>query len=117
MIVICVILIGMGGANSGPKAKTNTHYLVLALIFSMLTGLLFSINSVNVEYVIQKVGFPASQLNFDGNFLFGLILIPFFLYEMIWSPVAPLFTAEDILMVNVSIVCVTVAIVCFSFAM
>jgi hypothetical protein len=57
--------------------------LIMAVTCAVGTGLMFSLNTLNVKYVIGDLGFNLNQMNFDGNFLFGLILIPFFVIEIV----------------------------------
>ena len=54
-------------------------------------------------------------MNFDGNLLFGLILAPLFIIELINNP--DTFTIENCLKSNLSILLVTIAINSFSYAM
>ena len=54
-------------------------------------------------------------MNYDGNFLFGIILAPLFILELINNP--DTFTLQNILESNISLLCVNVAINSFSMAM
>ena len=82
-IIVCVVLIGIGGAQGGEGQKIDTTDLLMAVLCAVITGFVFSLNTLNVNYVIRDVGFPPNQMNFDGSFLFGLVLLPFFLVELI----------------------------------
>ena len=79
-IIGCVLLINLGSddANTETGVKDDKP---IAIMMALLVGFLFAFNTLNLGYCIETVGFNPSQLNFDGGFLIGLILIPFFYYE------------------------------------
>ena len=54
-------------------------------------------------------------MNYDGNFLFGIVLAPLFIIELLKNP--DTFTLQNCIESNASVVCVTVAINAFSMAM
>lgn len=56
--------------------------MLIAVILALLAGITFSVNTLNIEYIIKKVGFPINQINVDGNFTYGVVLLPLFIYEM-----------------------------------
>ena len=59
IIMGCVVLIGLGASQGDDgDSKVDTTNLIYAVISSLVTGLIFSINSVNVNYVIRDVQFP-----------------------------------------------------------
>ena len=82
---------------------------------AVLAGITFSVNTVNIEYIIKKVGFPTSQINVDGNFTYGLVLTPLFIYEMCKEK--PMYSTKDIVFTNMSILCVYMSTICFTYAM
>jgi len=47
----------------------------------VLTGLVFSINTLVVDFGVRKVKYPPDQLPFDGFLMYGLVLIPLFFIE------------------------------------
>ena len=87
----------------------------MAVILAVLSGITFSVNTVNIEYIIKKVGFPTSQINVDGNFTYGLVLTPLFIYWMCKEK--PMYTTKDIVFTNMSIICVYMSTICFTYAM
>jgi uncharacterized membrane protein len=88
---------------------------MIAVILAMIAGLTFSVNTLNIDYIIKKVGFPTYQINVDGNLTYGLVLLPLFIYEM-YKPY-PMYTFKDILYTNLSIFFVYCSTICFTFAM
>ena len=95
---------------------------MLAVLLATITGLSFSLNSIDLFNSIEKVKFPVVQLNMDGNFLVGLIFLPLFLnIEMNNDPNPDSehlhFTAMDIFLINASHCLVALAVLCFSFAL
>jgi uncharacterized membrane protein len=49
--------------------------------------------------------------------LYGMVLLPVFIYEMCKEEKYCIFTTRDILMGNLSILCVTISITCFTHAL
>ena len=94
---------------------SQQFYLIIAVILAILAGITFSVNTLNIEYIIKKVGFPTSQINVDGNFTYGLVLLPLFIYEMCKE--SPMYTVKDIVYTNLSILCVYMSTNCFTYAM
>ena len=130
-IIICVVLIGAGPAIFSSKEtvtglKTNAEndksenellFLTYSILCAMATGLILSLNTLNVEYCINKVGFPPSQTNIDGQMTYGMVLLPIFIYQMCKDEKYRIFTARDIVMANLSILNVTISITCFTHAL
>ena len=54
-------------------------------------------------------------MNYDGNFVFGLVLLPLFLYELISN--MDTYTQKDILISNLSFFALNIAVNCFGQAM
>ena len=84
-------------------------------MLALLTGIGLSINTLNIEYIIQKVGFPTNQITIDGNFIYGLVILPLFLYEL--NKEVPTYTTAEIVYANLSILCIYLATNCFLHAM
>ena len=87
---------------------------MIAVILALLSGLTFSLNTLNIDYIIKKVGFPTNQINVDGNLTYGIVLLPLFIYEM-YRP-EPMYTFKDILYSNLSILFVYCSTICFTYA-
>ena len=56
------------------------HYAVLSALF---VGLTFTLNLLTIKLVQDKFKFPVLQQNYDMNFFYGLLILPFFIYD-IW---------------------------------
>ena len=80
MIIVGIVLIGFGGAEGGDK--TDILNSILALVSALVVGLLFALDSININYILENIKFPARQLSYDGHTIYSLVLLPFFLYEM-----------------------------------
>lgn len=82
-IIICIVLIGAGPAIFdspteqeilseddlkiiNEKKSEQLMNLTYSVICAVIAGMTFSLNTLNVEYCINTVGFPPSQINFDG---------------------------------------------------
>ena len=118
LIITCVVLISVGGATSNKDDESqviNSKYLFLSVTFALVCGLLFSFNTLNVNYIIKDVKFNPDQMNYDGNMFFGAILTPLFVYEYLQDP--DLFSNDIILNSNMSLCLVNLAIISFSYAM
>jgi len=113
MVVGCVVLIGVGPSLEGGESKYDTSALLTSIGLALGTGFLFSINAININYIIQTIGFSADQLNYDGAFVYGLALIPPYIYESINGT----FTTKDIVSSNMAQVMVTIAVVFMSYAL
>ena len=87
-IVLSVILIALGGSGNDEDAvEIDTINLVLAIVFGLITGLVFALNGLNMKYYGEiPIPFPAFQMIFDANFCFGLYMFPFFLYYQTNDP-------------------------------
>ena len=59
IIMGCVVLIGLGASQDNDDgSKIDTKNLLFAVVSALAAGLIFSINTVNVNYVIRDVKFP-----------------------------------------------------------
>ena len=83
----------------------------------MTAGLTFSLNAMNVRYCLDTVGFPPTKTNIDGQLIYGLVLLPVFIYEMCKDEKHKIFTSKDIIYANLGIFFVTISIVSGTFAM
>ena len=111
MIVLCIVLIGLG-----PSTSSNNYdmpNLMLSIAFAVITGVLFTVNYININYIIKTIGFPTDQLNYDGGIAFSVVLIPFFIYELMNDR----FTAIEIVNSNMAVFCVTLAIIFMSYGL
>ena len=55
-MVICIICISAGGALGGDnddEKEKNSGYLVLGILFALLVGLAFAMNSLNIFWIIS----------------------------------------------------------------
>lgn len=59
MIISCVIMIAYGGAKT-QSGDTDMKSLMLAIGFALCTGLVFSLNTVDINYILQTVKFPGA---------------------------------------------------------
>jgi len=88
-IILGVVLIGFGGSiddgRGSEMAKVSVKFLILASIFGVSAGLVTSLNSVSMKFHVQEMGFPPEQMIMDGNFIVGIVLLPFFLNHQIKS--------------------------------
>ena len=83
MIIASVVLVAYGGSqqasdDSASKEVVSKRDVVLSIVFGLCTGLSFSLNTLNINYLIQSLKYPTERVTLDGNVLFGLGLIPFF---------------------------------------
>jgi len=91
MIISCIIILSLSkgketkvgtSITSEDKTSEDNTNKMLAIIFALASGLCFFLNSVAMFYDLS-LGFSPMQMNIDGNFVYGLVLLPFFLYEQI----------------------------------
>ena len=78
-------MISTGGGESSDDVNTSQDsrkHLYISVVLALLAGIGLSINTLNVEYIIKKVGFPTNQINVDGNFTYGLVFLPLFVLEL-----------------------------------
>ena len=57
LIIASVVMIGMGNAKSA-ASDTNMTNLILAIVSAILGGLAFSLNSINLNYIVKTIKFP-----------------------------------------------------------
>ena len=119
-MVLCIVLISVGGAlkkdgDSDEEVSENrVLYLFLAVFFAILVGVIFSINSVHIFWVINQ-GYNIDQINYDGNiFLAPVFMVIFFI--QLWQN-GPIFTLYDWLVAQFSILMVVIGVVLFSRAL
>ena len=90
-IVLGVVLISVSkvpetqedeAIEEGPELTEydQQKYLLLSVVFALICGLLFSINSFVMKYYPKKYGFSVIQLNLDGYLICSIFLaIGFFI--------------------------------------
>ena len=104
----------MGGALKGEKSsETVGLYLFLAILFALLVGLIFAINSVSIFSIINQ-GLNIDQANYDGNILLGIVFLVIFIVQ--YSKDGLIFTLFDFAVAQVSIVMVVLGVILFSRA-
>ena len=112
----CVCLIGVGGSKASVKKSSDgspdtTFELIMAIVMGLLTGVLLTLNSINVNFVLKRLKFPADQMSFDGQLFQGLVLLPLMIYSH------GDFTLGAFVKANMSTICVTLAVLFFNLAM
>ena len=83
-IIGCVALIGAGGTGHGADTSSGLNQeekdlnLLLAIIMAIVTGLVFALNSLSIQFCTSR-GCGVAQANMDGMFVMFLIMLPGFL--------------------------------------
>lgn len=67
-----------------------------------------------INFFIATIKFPADQIAFDGNLLYGVIVSIFFIYD---QKANQTFTLSDVLKTNIQQAILTTGIVTFTFAL
>ena len=83
----------------------------MAIGYAVLSGAVFSFTTLNINYAVRELGFPADQLNFDGNMLYGLVMLPLYLKH------CGEFSTKDVLMSNANGILSSIAYVFYGFAL
>lgn len=119
LIVVCVLIIGVGGLDGEvPKgiehqSKEDTEfYLILSIIGCLLVGLFFSIRSLTLAY-ISEAGSQVMQANFDADFIIFMIFFPVWIVLQIKDNT---FDWEDLMLGCVSRMCISIALVLMGLA-
>jgi drug/metabolite transporter (DMT)-like permease len=124
LVCICVVLISISegegghgghGTEKDPYGKVEVKKddesfnwdKLITIVFALGTGLVFSTNSIEMHYSAKNFNVPATVMNVDGNFILGVIVLPFFIVEMSMGTVE--YEAIDIILANVNIVCIIIA--------
>ena len=81
MIVASVVIIGTSGSSSESETSIDSQYLIIAVVFALLSGLAISVLSLILEWTICTVKYPPKQIFYDGNVLYGFIMLYLFLRE------------------------------------
>lgn len=85
-IIVAVALISIGGTGGGHGGSDMTYgltekekstNLVLAVIMAIVTGLVFSLNSLSIQFCTSK-GCGVAQANMDGMLIMFAIMLPGF---------------------------------------
>ena len=102
-IIVAVALISIGGGGHGgsdmSKDLTDEERnanLVLAVIMAIVTSLVFSLNSLSIQYCTSN-GCGVAQANMDGMFIMFLIMIPGFLAIHVGNEDSPYGMGEMVL--------------------
>ena len=74
LVLGCVALISIGGSTQ--SGDIDTKYLVLAIGMAVITGLNLSLNTLNIQYVIDS-GFDVDQSNYDAALIVAVLYMPF----------------------------------------
>lgn len=125
-IVVCVGLIGAGGAlasqaeNSEVVIKDHctdiygeTWVLLVSITLAIVTGLIMGLNSFSIRWCLQpSFGYPRVQMNADGALAFGIILLPFFIVENALRP----YEMWDVIVANAAILTWICGVTSLSFA-
>jgi drug/metabolite transporter (DMT)-like permease len=125
LVVVCVILISISegaeegeethGTDKDPFGKVNVPKepegfdwdKLITVVFALGTGLVFSTNSIEMHYSTKNQCVPATVMNVDGNFILGVLVLPFFIVETAMGTVE--YSNWDIILANVNIVCIIIA--------
>jgi hypothetical protein len=59
MIILCIVFIGFGSRSGVGKAE-NMSNLILAIGSALISGMTFSLNSINLNYIVKTLKFPAN---------------------------------------------------------
>ena len=97
LVCVCVGLIsaseggGHGGHSGEPdpflkngnvkKPEGFDFDKLWTIIFALGTGLVFSTNSIEMHYSAKTQNVPATVMNVDGNFILGMVVLPFYIVE------------------------------------
>jgi uncharacterized membrane protein len=116
-VISCILVISLSGGDGDAETGTTekeAHFVKFAAISSaVLTGLMFTLNSVDIHYSL-KTGISPMQMNIDGAASWGLVVFPLFLNEQLNGDG---YAFNDILFANMSMMIATLAIVCMSAAL
>lgn len=115
LVIACVALISSSGATAEESQNDGqkNDFKIYAILMAILVGLTFSLNSVDLHHGM-KVGFSAYQMNSDGNMFFGLMLVPFYAYEVGRNGH---YESQDFLLSNLFVFCGFAGIVSLSQAL
>jgi len=87
--------------------------LILSLTFGIITGFLFSVNSLSLNYISEDLKFEPNQMAQDTNIMMGLIFLPFFIINSVNGK----YEVQDILTGFVASIGLTAAIVVLTYAL
>ena len=80
-IIGSVFIIGTSGGSSAETDIESTNYLLMSVLFALGVGLLMSLYSLMIQWSTKTVGYPPSQIFYDGNILFGVIVLICFIID------------------------------------
>lgn len=125
LVIVCVGLISASeggdehGAAADPLEKAVIEKKIeeeeegfdwdkfLTIVFALITGLVFSTNSIEMHYSTKTQNVPATVMNVDGNFILGMVVLPFFIVEMSLGTVE--YSTLDLILANANIICIIIA--------
>lgn len=108
LIMVCVIFISLGGVQEDEEQQMSHIYVALSIFFALLTSVLFSVNTLAINHVINTLQYPSEQLQIDGLFVFGLFLVPFFIAN------EAIYETTDIVLSNIFVVLLTLGLTLFT---
>jgi drug/metabolite transporter (DMT)-like permease len=129
-VIVCVILISVseGKPHDEHGTENDPHGIVhisketleeeengfnwnklLTIVFALTTGLVFSTNSIEMHYSAKNQNVPATVMNVDGNFILGILVLPFYIFESTMGTIVPPYTTLDIILANANIMCIIIA--------
>ena len=121
MMLVCVALITTGGyfKNNDPDSEVKEIekrglYLALTIITALMTGMIFALNTMHVQMVIES-GFNIDQANYDGNLLYSILtLIVWTIDKFSANPLQS--TTKDFFIANIVIMFVVTGVILFGNA-
>jgi len=113
MVIGCVIIISMSG--SGSTTEVDSKYQTGAIIFSILTGLMFTINNIEMHYTMKNTTLTPSKMNIDGGLVQGVFLLPFWIYYVYQDLIQ--YTVMDYVWSNIITICLIFASTCLAKAL
>jgi len=89
IIVFGVVLIAFGSSNDDLSvdsvpidSENQTKYLCLAILFALLSGVMFSVNGLCMRAFVNGMGISAMQLTCDGFLFTSFFLLALYLNQV-----------------------------------
>jgi len=83
LILIQVVLISLSENSQSVEFLTSDFKCIhQAVACALIVGFTFTLNLLTIKMVQDKFNFPPLQLNYDMNLIYGLILLPFFVFDV-----------------------------------
>jgi drug/metabolite transporter (DMT)-like permease len=102
----------MGAAKFLFKGDSDAKLVVLAFLMAVLAGMADTLSILNLRYIIKDVGFQIDQLNFDGNLIKSIILLPFFINRWVRGKLV----LEPVILTNVACFLYIISFILLSYA-